>query len=73
MATIRELLDRYAPSSYRDNGLRWEAKASAYATEIVAGLQVGQTPALLELENDLGLTTPPCLLVDHHNKRASTG
>lgn len=65
MLAIRELLDEYAPGRYCDRGLTWGATASVYQTEIQAALDAGQTPVLVELEDDLGLGTGK-IITDHH-------
>jgi hypothetical protein len=74
MATIRDLLDRAAPGRVHDCGLAWGARASAYRDEIADALTRGDTPVLVELEDDLGLSTEEragrVVVIDHHNDRA---
>jgi hypothetical protein len=70
MATVRELLERHAPGRFHDRGLRWGAKTSAYRAEIEACLERGQTPVVIELEDDLGLDRDRVIKVDHHGEEA---
>jgi hypothetical protein len=74
MITIREVLERYAPDRVHDRKLGWGAKASAYRDEIEAAIKEGQTPVLIELEDDLGLTAyrdgRAVVVVDHHGPAA---
>lgn len=70
MLTIRQLLERHAPGHCHDKGLRWGAKASAYRAEIEAALGRGETPVLVELEDDLGLADKAVVVVDHHGPRS---
>lgn len=68
MLTIRELLEAEAPGRVHDEGLGWGARASAYRDEIAACRARGDTPVLVELDNDLGLEA--LVVVDHHGERA---
>lgn len=68
MLAIRELLATEAPGRVYDKRLSWGARASAYEVEIDACLARGETPVLIELENDLGREA--VLIVDHHGERA---
>jgi hypothetical protein len=68
MVTIRELLEQAAPGRFHDKQLSWGARASAYRDEIDACLRRGDTPVLVELEDDLGLDA--LFVVDHHGQRA---
>jgi len=70
MATIAALLTTQAAGHFLDKGLPWGAKASAYWDEIVIAQTRGDTPVLVELENDLGLTVPDVIFVDHHGSCA---
>jgi hypothetical protein len=53
MITIRAVIEDVAPGSVRDASLPWGATTDAYEDEIVATLQDGRTPVLVEL-----LTSP---------------
>jgi hypothetical protein len=70
MVTIRDLLAEHAPGRFHDKGLAWGAKASDYREEIEACLQRGETPVLIELQNDLGRDPSRVMVVDHHGERA---
>jgi hypothetical protein len=70
MVTIRDLIRQVAPGRVFDKGLSWGAHASAYREEIEQALAQGQTPVLVELEDDLGLGPRWIILVDHHGPRA---
>lgn len=70
METIRDLLVDHAPDHFHDRGLSWGAKASAYREEIEDTLARGETPVLIELEDDLGLDPEHVIVVDHHGGRA---
>lgn len=59
MLTIRELLQAHAPDRFCDKNLSWGARASDYRVEIDGAIKNGNTPVLVELENDLGLKTCP--------------
>lgn len=69
MVTIRDLLMALRPTMVRDKRLAWGAKASHYKSEIAEALQCGQTPALVELEDDMGLGDKVFPL-DHHGPMA---
>jgi hypothetical protein len=68
MLAIRELLEAEAAGRFHDKALRWGARASAYRDEIEACLRRGETPVLVELDDDLGLDA--LVVVDHHGERA---
>lgn len=68
MLAIRELLEEAAPGRFHDKALSWGARASAYRDEIDACRSRGDTPVLVELEDDLGLDA--LVVVDHHGQRA---
>ena len=70
MDTIRELLERRAAGRWHDRGLAWGARASAYREEIEAALAAGETPVLVELEDDVGLDGRCVVIVDHHGESA---
>lgn len=73
MVTIRELaLAILAPGHVHDQGLRWGARASAYAHEIDAVLRDGATPVLIELIDDLdpAIDRNRLIIIDHHGKGA---
>ncbi len=72
MREIRALLDRRLPGRVEDAGLAWGARASAYEPAIAAALARGETPVLVELEDDLPPTFDRARLVvvDHHGARA---
>jgi hypothetical protein len=55
-----------------DFGLYWGARASSYQTEIAAALLRGETPVLIELEDDLpaGFDRNHIISIDHHGVRA---
>jgi len=55
-----------------DFGLPWGARASAYQAEITAALLRGETPVLIELEDDLpaGFDRDDIISIDHHGVRA---
>lgn len=62
-------LARAAGVRVHDRGLRWGARASAYAQELAAALQAGRTPVLIEMPWDLP-AADGVLLVDHHGEQA---
>jgi hypothetical protein len=70
MVTIRDLLLSSGVDArlVHDAKLRWGAKASAYRTQIERTLGAGQTPVLIELEDDLGLGHR-AIHIDHHGPR----
>lgn len=68
MSAIRNLLTQQGQQVH-DKGLRWGAKASAYAGEIAAAAAAGETPVLVELEVDIALPEGS-VVVDHHGSRA---
>lgn len=74
MVAVRELLDAHAPGRVHDAGLGWGARASDYATELGQALATGRTAVLIELADDLGLTSGPhagrVTVIDHHGARA---
>lgn len=74
MAAIGELLRRCAPGRVQDDALAWGARASAYADRIQQALQDGRTVVLVELTDDLGLTSGASrdrvVVVDHHGPLA---
>ncbi|GAB6041486.1 hypothetical protein [Endothiovibrio diazotrophicus] len=70
MVAITELLARHAPGRYHDRGLGWGARASAYRKEIERALAAGETPVLIELEEDLGLDPQRIVIIDHHGERS---
>jgi len=72
MATIRDLLrECVGRARVHDRSLTWGAKASAYRLEIAAALTAGNTPVLVELNDDMGETDRSRLIwVDHHGERA---
>lgn len=70
MVTIRELLEREAPGRFHDAALGWGAKASAYRGEIEAVLACGDTPVLIELDDDLGVESRGARILTHHGTRA---
>lgn len=70
MVTIRDLLQEEAPGRVVDHGLAWGAKASDYREEIEEALAAGETPVLIELEQDLDLPRDRVRIVDHHGERA---
>ena len=55
-----------------DKALGWGARASAYADEIRAALDRGETPVLIELDDDLPADIPrdQLVFIDHHGARA---
>lgn len=63
-------LARKAGVPVHDLGLRWGARASAYATEIAAVRATGRTPVLVELPWDLAEPAEGVVLVDHHGAGA---
>jgi len=73
MLEIRHLLEAHAAGQVEDLGLAWGARASAYRPGIEAALARGETPVLVELQDDL----PPeidrarLLAVDHHGEAAA--
>lgn len=73
MVTIRDWLQARGARVF-DKRLAWGAQASAYRAEIVRELACGRTAVLVELEDDLGVTSGPgasqCYSVDHHGRRA---
>ncbi len=75
MAEIRALLDRHAPGQVEDKALSWGAKASDYHDELLTALARGETPVLIELEEDLPdtvLDPARIVIVDHHGRRAGS-
>lgn len=72
METIRRLLERHAPGRFADARLEWGAKASAYKRQIEQVLAAGKRPALVELQDDLGLDGA-ALVIDHHGDKAGRG
>lgn len=80
MVTIRDLLERRGVGRFDDKELGWGAKTSDYEAEIFRALNQGETPVLVELEDDLELplssdgTAKPgeAILVDHHGRRAGS-
>lgn len=72
MREIRTLLEREAPGRVEDAGLAWGARASHYQDQISAALARGETPVLVELEDDLpaGVDRGRLLVVDHHGALA---
>jgi hypothetical protein len=69
MVTIRDLLAQ-AGAPYRDRGLGWGARASHYREPIEEAVRQGETPVLVELEDDLDVAPDRLLVVDHHGARA---
>lgn len=72
MLTIRALLDEHASGRYADANLSWGATTSAYRSSIDQVLASGQTPVLIELEDDLALPLERVLVIDHHGRRAGS-
>lgn len=70
MVTIRDLLASVPGVRVIDRQLAWGAKASAYAAEIGEAVARGETPVLIELENDLGLNSAQFIDIDHHGASA---
>lgn len=73
MQTIAALgLRTLGAARVHDFGLAWGARASAYLDEIRATLTQGQTPVLVELEDDLpaDIDRARLIVVDHHGTRA---
>lgn len=72
METIAALLAEHAPGRAVDRRLAWGARASAYRDEIAATLAAGETPILIELEDDMPIETDRTglVFVDHHGARA---
>ena len=70
MLTIRELLQVYAPDAFIDKRLVWGARASDYRPEIDRAIKNRLTPVLIELQNDLGLSPPEVIIIDHHGPLA---
>jgi hypothetical protein len=73
MVEIRGLLDCYAPGQIEDKGLPWGAALSAYRTELLAALALGETPVLIELADDLPadlFNRGRTIVVDHHGPLA---
>jgi hypothetical protein len=68
MVTIRELLEGEG-QVFDDRALPWGAKASAYRGEIEAAIAAGETPVLIELDDDLGLGAR-AVHFDHHGARS---
>lgn len=56
-----------------DHSLAWGARASAYEHDIRASLADGETPVLIELDDDLpdDIERELLVIVDHHGARAS--
>lgn len=76
MREIRRLLeDAGHGARIHDKALSWGARASAYLPDIRAALTRGQSPVLIELEDDLPEDVPRhCLvIVDHHGEQARAG
>lgn len=71
MLEIRKLLEG-SRVHFHDKGLGWGAKASHYRAEIEEALNRGQTPALVELIDDMELEKSGAnvVIVDHHGPRA---
>lgn len=69
MLTIRELLQAEGERFF-DADLSWGAKASAYGHQIVDAIVRGETPVLIELENDMALRLQQFINVDHHGSAA---
>lgn len=73
MLTIKQLLEENTQPLW-DKQLSWnEASASAYQSEIEVALQQKKVPVLIELKNDLALTTAQIILIDHHGVQAGEG
>lgn len=75
MREIAALLHRHAAGRVEDLGLRWGARASAYQAAIGAALGRGETPVLIELEDDLpqcGFDRAAMIIVDHHGPLAGS-
>jgi len=74
MAEIAKLLAEHAPGRVHDKQLAWGARLSAYRAELMRAVAAGETPVLVELEDDL----PPdafdracsVVVIDHHGSRA---
>ena len=66
MLTIRELFQIHAPGFFCDKGLLWGAKTSDYRDEIDNCLKLGNIPVLVELNNDMGLSSEKVIITDHH-------
>ncbi len=70
MLTIRKLLEGVAPDSYYDKHLSWGAKASDYFNEINSCIDNERLPVLIELENDVDLTSDKAIFLNHHNEKS---
>lgn len=73
MQEIRQLLAGAGLAKrVADANLSWGARASAYEAELLAALALGETPVLVELEDDLGpgIERGRLILIDHHGARA---
>lgn len=70
METIRGLLEAEAPGRVHDRDLSWGARASSYRDEILAALERGETPVLIELEPDLEVDLNRAIWIDHHGPNA---
>ena len=72
MAEIARLLESRAGVELYDKGLRWGARASAYADEIASAVKRGRRAVLVELEDDLpaSFSREGLEWVDHHGARA---
>lgn len=73
MVAIRKLLDQHAPDRIEDRNLAWGAKRSHYRDALLASLRRGETPVLIELEDDLpedAFDRQCAVVVDHHGPRA---
>lgn len=72
MLTIRQLLRTVPGTRVHDHQLAWGAAASSYRNEIADCLAAGNKAVLIELKNDLGLSSEQqsVIIVDHHDDRA---
>lgn len=73
MEETRKLLGEVGCSGQiHDRGLAWGARASTYLDEIRAALAGGDTPVLIELDDDLpsDIDRNRLVLIDHHGSRA---
>ncbi|RME94367.1 MAG: hypothetical protein D6773_19660 [Alphaproteobacteria bacterium] len=73
METIATLLrETVGGDRVEDAGLGWGARASAYGEAIARALECGETPVLVELEDDLPphIDRAKLIIVDHHGDRA---
>jgi len=69
MLTIKHLLEENA-QPILDKHLSWGAAASACQPEINEALQLGTTPVLIELHDDLAFNSEQLILIDHHGRQA---